>query len=191
MRSVISKAGLSNRITGGGASAPGSSSQASVIFSGPLAATFAYCFEGRLAHQTLGMLVTRRMERAGFGPLGYLATDYVLAAWSAFEPSGMDELFSEDILGEDLEEWMAESSMLRRTFRNIATVAGLIEKNHPGQEKSGRQMTMNADLIYDVLRKHEPDHVLLRATRLHLDELAHARERRTLQVRQHQHAAAR
>ena len=125
----------------------------------------AYCFEGRLAHQTLGMLVTGRMERAGFGPLGYLATDYVLAVWSAFEPAGMDHLFAEDILGEDLEEWMAESSMLRRTFRNIATVAGLIEKNHPGQEKSGRQMTMNADLIYDVLRKHEPDHVLMRATR--------------------------
>ncbi|MBD0273942.1 MAG: DNA ligase-associated DEXH box helicase, partial [Acetobacteraceae bacterium] len=125
----------------------------------------AYCFEGRLAHQTLGMLVTRRMEAAGHGPLGYLATDYVLAVWSAFEPTGMDELFSEDILGEDLEEWMAESSMLRRTFRNIATVAGLIEKNHPGQEKSGRQMTVNADLIYDVLRKHEPGHVLLRATR--------------------------
>jgi ATP-dependent Lhr-like helicase len=60
---------------------------------------------------------------------------------------------------------MAESSMLRRSFRNIATIAGLIEKNHPGAEKSGRQMTMNADLIYDVLRKHEPDHILLRATR--------------------------
>jgi ATP-dependent helicase Lhr and Lhr-like helicase len=125
----------------------------------------AYCFEGRLAHQTLGMLVTKRMERAGFGPLGYLATDYVLAVWSAFEPSGMGAIFSEDLLGEDLEEWMADSSMLRRTFRNIATIAGLLEKNHPGQEKSGRQMTMNADLIYDVLRKHEPDHVLLRATR--------------------------
>ena len=25
-----------------------------------------YPFEGRLAHQTLGMLLTRRMERAGF-----------------------------------------------------------------------------------------------------------------------------
>ncbi|GGC56167.1 DNA ligase-associated DEXH box helicase [Siccirubricoccus deserti] len=125
----------------------------------------AYCFEGRLAHQTLGMLVTKRMERAGFGPLGYLATDYVLAAWSAFEPTDVETLFEEDILGEELEEWMAESSMLRRTFRNIATIAGLIEKNHPGQEKRPRQMTMNADLIYDVLRKHEPDHVLLRATR--------------------------
>ncbi|MBL6456305.1 ligase-associated DNA damage response DEXH box helicase [Belnapia sp. T6] len=125
----------------------------------------AYCFEGRLAHQTLGMLVTKRMERLGYGPLGYLATDYILAAWSAFEPTEVAPLFEEDILGEDLEEWMAESSMLRRTFRNIATIAGLIEKNHPGQEKRPRQMTMNADLIYDVLRKHEPDHILLRATR--------------------------
>jgi ATP-dependent Lhr-like helicase len=125
----------------------------------------AYCFEGRLAHQTLGMLVTKRMERLGYGPLGYLATDYVLAAWSAFEPTDVAPLFEEDILGEELEEWMAESSMLRRTFRNIATIAGLIERHHPGQETSGRQMTMNADLIYDVLRRHEPDHVLLRATR--------------------------
>ncbi len=125
----------------------------------------AYCFEGRLAHQTLGMLLTRRMERLGMGPLGYLATDYVLVAWSAFEPTGIHRLFEEDMLGDELEEWMAESSMLRRTFRNVATIAGLIEKNHPGQEKSGRTMTMNADLIYDVLRKHEPDHILLRATR--------------------------
>ncbi len=125
----------------------------------------AYCFEGRLAHQTLGMLVTKRMEKLGYGPLGYLATDYVLAAWSAFEPTDVAPLFEEDILGEELEDWMAESSMLRRTFRNIATIAGLIVKNHPGAEKSGRQMTMNSDLIYDVLRRHEPDHVLLRATR--------------------------
>jgi ATP-dependent Lhr-like helicase len=132
---------------------------------GPRWFLVAYCFEGRLAHQTLGMLVTKRMERLGMGPLGYLATDYVLAAWYAFEPTGVERLFEEDILGEELEEWMAESSMLRRSFRNIATIAGLIEKNHPGQEKSGRQMTMNADLIYDVLRKHEPDHILLRATR--------------------------
>jgi ATP-dependent Lhr-like helicase len=125
----------------------------------------AYCFEGRLAHQTLGMLVTKRMERLGLGPLGFLGTDYVLAVWSAFEPTDVEHLFEEDLLGEELEEWVAESSILRRTFRNIATIAGLLEKKHPGQEKSGRQMTMNADLIYDVLRKHEPDHILLRATR--------------------------
>ena len=125
----------------------------------------AYCFEGRLAHQTLGMLITKRMEKLGYGPLGYVGTDYVLAVWSAFEPTDVNPLFEEDILGEELEEWINESSMLRRTFRNIATIAGLLEKHHPGQEKSGRAMTVNADLIYDVLRKYEPDHVLLRATR--------------------------
>jgi ATP-dependent Lhr-like helicase len=125
----------------------------------------AYCFEGRLAHQTLGMLVTKRMERLGMAPMGFLGTDYVLATWSAFEPTDPARLFEEDLLGEELEEWIAESSMLRRTFRNIATIAGLLEKNHPGQEKSGRQMTMSSDLIYDVLRKHEPEHILLRATR--------------------------
>lgn len=125
----------------------------------------AYTFEGKLAHQTLGMLVTKRMERLGMGPLGYVGTDYVLAIWSAFEPRDIEALFAEDILGDEMEEWLAESSMLRRTFRNIATIAGLIEKHHPGQEKSGRQMTMNSDLIYDVLRRHQPDHILLRATR--------------------------
>ncbi|MFL1462797.1 ligase-associated DNA damage response DEXH box helicase [Roseococcus sp. DSY-14] len=130
----------------------------------------AYAFEGRLAHQTLGMLATRRMERLGWGPLGYLATDYVLAIWAAHEPGEAAELFTEDLLGEELEEWIAESSMLRRTFRNIATVAGLAVKNFPGAEKSRRQMTVNTDLIYDVLRKHEPDHILLRATR---QEAAH------------------
>lgn len=125
----------------------------------------AYCFEGRLAHQTLGMLATRRMERLGWGPLGFVATDYVLACWSAFEPDNPSALFTEDLLGEELEEWIAESSMLRRTFRNIATIAGLLEKHHPGIEKSRKQMSVNSDLIYDVLRKHEPDHILLRATR--------------------------
>ncbi len=54
--------------------------------------------------------------------------------------------------------------MLRRTFRNVAVIAGLIERNHPGAEKNRRQMTVNSDLIYDVLRRHQPDHILLRAT---------------------------
>ena len=125
----------------------------------------AYCFEGRNAHQTLGMLLTRRMERAGFGPLGFVATDYVVAVWSAHEPFRVAELFGEDMLGDDLEEWMAESSMLRRTFRTVAVIAGLVDRHVPGAEKNRRQLTINTDLVYDVLRKHEPDHVLLRATR--------------------------
>jgi ATP-dependent Lhr-like helicase len=125
----------------------------------------AYCFEGRNAHQTLGMLITKRMERAGFAPLGFVATDYVIGIWSVNRPANVAALFDQDMLGDDLEEWMADSSMLKRTFRNVAVIAGLIERHHPGAEKSRRQVTVNSDLIYEVLRKHQPDHILLRATR--------------------------
>lgn len=124
----------------------------------------AYCFEGRNAHQTLGMLLTRRMQRFGFHPLGFVATDYVVAVWNAFEPFDIARLFETDMLGDDLEAWMAESSMLRRTFRNVAVIAGLIQRHQPGAEKNRRQVTVNSDLIYEVLRKHQPDHILMRAT---------------------------
>jgi ATP-dependent Lhr-like helicase len=77
----------------------------------------------------------------------------------------LDELYAEDMLGDDLEAWLADSWMLKRTFRNCAVIAGLIERRHPGQEKTGRQVTVSADLIYDVLRTHQPDHILLQATR--------------------------
>ena len=127
----------------------------------------AYCFEGRNAHQTLGMLLTRRMERMGLRPLGFVATDYVLGIWGLrpASPKQLDELFDEDMLGDDLEAWMDESTMLRRSFRNVAVIAGLIERRFPGEEKSRRQVTFSSDLIYDALRKHEPNHILLRATR--------------------------
>jgi ATP-dependent helicase Lhr and Lhr-like helicase len=131
-----------------------------------------YPFEGRLAHQTLGMLLTRRLERARLRPVGFVATDYSLAIWGlgdlgqAFrrERPSLAELFDEDMLGDDLEAWMSDSYLLKRMFRNTALISGLIEKRHPGKEKTGRQVTISTDLIYDVLRKHEPDHILLRAT---------------------------
>ncbi len=125
----------------------------------------AYSFAGRNAHQTLGMLLTRRMERMGLAPLGFVASDYVIAVWSLHPASNMAALFDEDMLGDDLEAWMEDSSLMRRTFRNVAVIAGLIERRIPGQEKTGRQVTFNSDLIYDVLRRYEPDHILLQATR--------------------------
>lgn len=131
-----------------------------------------YPFEGRLAHQTLGMLLTRRLDRAGARPLGFVASEYSLAIWCLRDPGLMHErhelplgeLFAEDMLGDDLDAWLAESSLLKRTFRDCAIISGLIERRYPGMEKTGRQVTFSSDLIYNVLREHEPDHILLRAT---------------------------
>jgi ATP-dependent Lhr-like helicase len=130
-----------------------------------------YPFEGRLAHQSLGMLLTRRLERAGAAPLGFVANEYALAIWALNDMGervrngrlDLAKLFDEDMLGDDLDAWLAESSLMKRSFRVCAIISGLIERRHPGQEKTGRQMTVSSDLIYDVLRQHEPDHILLRA----------------------------
>jgi ATP-dependent Lhr-like helicase len=124
-----------------------------------------YPFEGRLAHQTLGMLLTRRLERMRKRPLGFVASEYALSVWGLDPLSDidMDKLFAEDMLGDDLDAWLAESNLMKRTFRTCALIAGLIAKKNPRAEKTGRQITFSSDLIYDVLRKHEPDHVLMEA----------------------------
>ena len=127
----------------------------------------AYPFEGNLAHNTLCMLLTRRLDRLGVGPLGFVCTDYSLAIWSIKPMGGVDlaALFQPDMLGDDLEAWLEESFMMKRTFRNGALISGLIERRQPGAEKTGRQVTFSTDLIYDVLRRHQPDHLLLRTAR--------------------------
>jgi ATP-dependent Lhr-like helicase len=126
-----------------------------------------YPFEGRLAHTTLAMLLTRRLDRLGIGPLGFVANDYAVAIWSLKPMDGLDldELFAQDMLGDDLEAWLDESFLMKRAFKACALISGLIERRHPGQEKSGRQVTFSTDLIYDVLRRHQPDHLLLRCAR--------------------------
>lgn len=124
-----------------------------------------YPFDGRLAHQTLGMLLTRRLERLGLQPLGFTPTEYSLSVWGRRDMGAvdLDALFDEDMLGDDLESWLQESVLMKRTFRDCAVIAGLVERRHPGQRKSGRQVSFSADLIYEVLREHEPDHLLLKA----------------------------
>ncbi|AWL92240.1 MULTISPECIES: ligase-associated DNA damage response DEXH box helicase [Bradyrhizobium] len=132
-----------------------------------------YPFEGRLAHQTLGMLLTRRLERARARPLGFVANEYAVAIWALGDLSFMirdgridlNALFDPDMLGDDLEAWLAESALMKRTFRNCAIISGLITRRHTGEEKSRRQVLFSTDLVYDVLRKHQADHVLLRAAR--------------------------
>jgi ATP-dependent helicase Lhr and Lhr-like helicase len=126
-----------------------------------------YPFEGRLAHQTLGMLLTRRLERMGAKPLGFVASEYAMAVWAMEDMAGIDmgDLFHPDMMGDDLEAWLDESALMKRTFAHCAQVSGLIARNLPGKEKNSRQVSFSSDLIYDVLRSHEPDHILLQAAR--------------------------
>jgi ATP-dependent Lhr-like helicase len=132
---------------------------------GPRHFLVCYPFDGRLCHQSLGMLLTRRLERMGMKPLGFVASEYSLAIWAlgALHTLDMNRLFDEDMMGDDLDAWLVESALLKRSFKTCAVIAGLIERRNPREERTGRQVNFSSDLIYDVLRSHEPDHILLRA----------------------------
>jgi ATP-dependent Lhr-like helicase len=123
----------------------------------------AYSFEGWNAHQSLGMLITKRMENAGLKPLGFVANDYALAAYSLEPVEDPRPLFSPDILEREFVEWVEQSHLLKRAFREVAVIGGLVERQHPGKRKSGKQVSFSTDLIYDVLRRYEPEHLLMKA----------------------------
>ena len=123
----------------------------------------AYSFEGWNAHQSLGMLLTRRMEAMGLKPTGFVANDYAIAVYGLEKVEDPRPLFSPDILEHEFVDWVQGSALLKRAFREVAVIGGLVERQHPGKKKSGRQVSFSTDLIYDVLRKYEPDHLLLRA----------------------------
>jgi ATP-dependent Lhr-like helicase len=122
-----------------------------------------YSFEGWNAHQSLGMLITRRMEHAGLKPLGFVSNDYALACYGLEPIEDPRALLSPDILEDEFVEWVQSSNLLKRAFREVAIIGGLVERQQLGKRKSGRQVTFSTDLIYDVLRRYEPDHLLLRA----------------------------
>jgi ATP-dependent Lhr-like helicase len=123
----------------------------------------AYSFEGWNAHQSLGMLLTKRMEKAGLKPLGFVANDYALACYALEPITNPKSLFSADILEQEFVDWVESSYLLKTAFREVAVIGGLVERHHPGKKKSGRQVSFSTDLIYDVLRRYEPQHLLLRA----------------------------
>ncbi|MTH62762.1 ligase-associated DNA damage response DEXH box helicase [Paracoccus shanxieyensis] len=123
-----------------------------------------YGFAGRNALQTLGLLLTREMEEEGLGPLGFLSTDYALLIWSLDPVLDPAPLLDAARLRAGLGDWLGENAVMKRTFRNVAVVAGLIQRNMPGARKSGRQATFSSDILYDTLRKYDPDHLMMRVT---------------------------
>ncbi len=124
-----------------------------------------YGFAGTNAMQTLGLLLTRRMEEAGLNPIGFVATDYAVLIWGLEEVTNPAALLSPDDLRNGLDGWLAGNAVMKRSFRNVATIAGLIEKNLPGKRKTGRQATFSSDILYDTLLKYDPDHLLMQITR--------------------------
>ncbi len=124
-----------------------------------------YGFAGRNAQQTLGLLLTKRMEDMDLAPMGFVSSDYATLIWGLDEVTDPRPLFDLKTLKNGLDGWLAGNALMKKTFRGAATIAGLIERNTPSARKSGRQATFSSDILYDTLLKYDPDHVLMQITR--------------------------
>jgi len=127
--------------------------------------TVFWSFAGRNAHQTLGLILTKRMEEAGLAPLGFVANDYALMTWALDPMEDPAALLDPAGLREGVDRWMADTTMMKRTFRTSAVIAGLIERRFPGMQKSGKQATVSSDILYDTLMKYDPGHLMIDITR--------------------------
>ena len=125
----------------------------------------AYTFQGRNTNQTLGIILINRMESLGLRPLAFVATDYALSIWSIKKCTNINRLLEIKSLLKNINQLLISTSLIRRHFKEIAIISGLIDKNYPGHRKTERQIKFNSDLIYDVLNKYEKNHVLLNATK--------------------------
>ncbi|MAV71789.1 MAG: DNA ligase-associated DEXH box helicase [Marinovum sp.] len=124
-----------------------------------------YGFAGRNAQQTLGLLLTKRMEEMGLNPLGFVANDYTTLVWGLTKVVDPTKLVGGENILRGLDLWLSNNAVMKRTFRSVATIAGLIERNLPGVKKSGRQATFSSDILYDTLLRYDPNHLLLQATK--------------------------
>jgi ATP-dependent Lhr-like helicase len=126
----------------------------------------AYGFAGRNAQQTLGLLITKRMEDLGLNPMGFVATDYATLIWGLDPLDDPTPLFLRDNLLDTMQAWLADNAVMKRTFKGSAIIAGLIDRALPGgRRKTGRQAAFSTDILYDTLRKYDPDHIMLEITR--------------------------
>ena len=122
-------------------------------------------FAGRNAQQTLGLVLTHRMDQMGLAPMGFVANDYATLIWGLDPITDPRPLFEPDLLRAAFEGWLSENAVMKRSFKAVALISGLIERSVNGTKKTGRQAVFSSDILYNTLRKYDSDHILLEMTR--------------------------
>ena len=131
---------------------------------------FLYPFSGRLLHEGLAALLALRWSRLAPNTFAYAVNDYGLVlsaqARTDLDADALRGLLAEARLLEDLQEGLNMTELARRQFRDIARVAGLLPPSLPGRTpRSLRQLQASSGLLFDVLERHDPGHLLLHQAR--------------------------
>lgn len=124
-----------------------------------------YPFEGRSVSEGLAALLAYRLTRNEGISFSIAVSDYGLMLHSDRSPNidwdHIRDWFSVDGLESDLHASLNATEMMRRVFREIARISGLVHQGMPGHSKSARHLQASSGMVFDALRQYDPENRLL------------------------------
>lgn len=126
---------------------------------------FFFPFEGRYVHEGMSALIAHRLSKMTPITFSIAMNDYGFELLSdqdiPIEEALEENLFSSDLLVEDIMASINSAELAKRRFREICRIAGLVFQGFPGQSKSNKHLQMSSSLFFDVFMEYEPDHLLI------------------------------
>ena len=127
---------------------------------------FFFTFEGMFVHEVLGGLIAYRLSKNQKITFSISMNDYGFELLSdqevAIEEALELDLFSETNLFEDLNQSINMTEMAQRTFRDVATIAGLIFQGYPGKTIRAKHLQASSGILYKVFATYDESNLLIK-----------------------------
>lgn len=148
---------------------PAGELRSTIRAAGPARHYFFHCLIGRAANDALARVVALRLNRLRGGNAVATPDDYgfvlTVSRDQAITGADLPGLLAPAGFAAELEAGLAQSELLKYHFRNAAQTGLMVYRNFFGEQKPARKLQWSAEVIFNVLAQHEPDHVLLREAR--------------------------
>ena len=126
---------------------------------------FFYPFEGYMVNQGLAAVLGYRIAKLKPSTFSIAMNDYGFELLTdeaiPLKEAIAANLFSTKNLFQDIQNSINSTQMAKRTFRDIAVIAGLVFQGYPGKYKKGKHLQASSQLVFDVFEQYDPKNLLL------------------------------
>jgi len=126
---------------------------------------FFHSLLGRSANDALSRIIVWRVKRLKGGNALVTIDDYgILLTLRSFQRMGEGELrslFVREGVEDDLRQALKESDLVKWHFRGVAQTGLMVPRHLHGERRPSKAMQWSTEILFEVLRVHEPDHPLL------------------------------
>ncbi len=123
---------------------------------------FFHTFLGKETNQTMSNILINFFNKKNVLALNYILNDYSFGLFfnknTILEKASLDNFF----LSSFKKLNSLDTFIAKRIFKEISIISGLIKKNDIYKKKNYNYV--NSDIIFDTIRKYEPQHIILKIT---------------------------